>query len=118
MKIQFRYIVLFCQNIEASKRFYEALGLVFQKEQHGKGDKKGPVHFSTDVSGVVLELYPAQNGVVGRERIGFAVPNVINIATALKDAGGKLISTSSSGSPSVRAKFEDPDGRTIEINQE
>lgn len=49
-------IVLRAINIEVSLAFYQALGVTFIQEQHGSG----PVHYSCDLGGVILELYPAK----------------------------------------------------------
>lgn len=49
------YLVLRASNLEASRNFYEQLGLDFTAEQHGGG----PVHYATASTSTVLELYPA-----------------------------------------------------------
>ncbi|HEX2731005.1 MAG TPA: hypothetical protein VHM70_05345 [Polyangiaceae bacterium] len=38
-------LVLRCQDLERSRQFYAALGLVFTSEQHGSG----PVHYLIEV---------------------------------------------------------------------
>lgn len=46
-------VVLRCEDLATSLRFYERLGLSFVEEQHGGG----PVHFASELpSGLVLEL--------------------------------------------------------------
>jgi catechol 2,3-dioxygenase-like lactoylglutathione lyase family enzyme len=47
-------IVYYVKDIEESKGFYEALGLSFILEKHGKG----PEHYSTSFGGLVFEIYP------------------------------------------------------------
>jgi len=47
-------IVVRVADIEASLAFYRALGLAFVQEQHGSG----PIHYSCELRGLVLELYP------------------------------------------------------------
>ena len=42
-------LVIRCQDLEASKVFYQQLGLVFEKEQHGSG----PIHYSCEYDVVV-----------------------------------------------------------------
>ena len=47
------YVIKTAQPEEV-QRFFEALGLTFQEEKHGKG----PTHFSCELNGQVLEIYP------------------------------------------------------------
>lgn len=47
-------VVLRVDDLAASQRFYEGLGLTFVVEQHGAG----PTHLSTRLGPTVLELYP------------------------------------------------------------
>lgn len=46
--------VLYVADVERMKTFFEALGLVFKKEQHGAG----PEHYACERDGRVLEIYP------------------------------------------------------------
>jgi hypothetical protein len=48
-------VVLRCADLDATRIFYEALGLEFMEERHGRG----PRHLSTRLGEAVLELYPA-----------------------------------------------------------
>jgi catechol 2,3-dioxygenase-like lactoylglutathione lyase family enzyme len=45
-------LVLRTSDVEAARRFYEALGLRFQEERHGLG----PRHFSSRLGATVLEV--------------------------------------------------------------
>lgn len=49
------YVIKTAQPEEV-QRFFEALGLTFQEEKHGKG----PTHFSCERNGYVLEIYPGR----------------------------------------------------------
>ncbi|WMP19471.1 VOC family protein [Thiothrix lacustris] len=62
-------LVLRCRDIEATRTFYTQLGLTFTREQHGSG----PVHYSTYLGGLLLELYPT-NGEPDNVKLGFSVP--------------------------------------------
>lgn len=62
-------LVLRCRDIEATRTFYTQLGLTFTREQHGNG----PVHYSTYLDGLLLELYPT-NAEPDNVRLGFSVP--------------------------------------------
>ncbi|MGC5024426.1 VOC family protein [Tsukamurella sp. DT100] len=89
------YLVIYCSDPDASRDWYEsALGLWFQREQHGVNR---PVHYSTTLDGgTVLELYPAGDRPVTRTRIGITVPDPYGVTPA----------------PTV---ITDPDGNTIAI---
>lgn len=63
-------LVLRCESIDKTRCFYENFGFVFVKEQHGNG----PVHYSTKVQDIVLELYPASQAFpVDKCRLGFSL---------------------------------------------
>lgn len=83
--ISISYIVLRCADIEASRAFYEKLGLSFKKERHGKGFE----HYSAYAGGCVLELYPG-SGTSGL-RLGLMIPS------------------------GIRGLYVDPDGHHIDV---
>ncbi|MCB0927100.1 MAG: VOC family protein [Mycobacterium sp.] len=65
------YLVIYCSDVDASRRFYAALGLTLVREQHNGG----PVHYSATLAGdTVLELYPAQGRPPTRTRLGLRIP--------------------------------------------
>lgn len=109
------YLVLPCHNLAATRRFYELLGLTFAEEKHGDG----PTHFSVDVAGVVIELYPrrGEDREAVPRRLGLAVPDPAGTVAALRAAGFEpLLSVSV---PSAeRHCLLDPDGRTVELSAE
>lgn len=65
-------LVLRCRDIEATRTFYTQLGLTFIREQHGNG----PVHYSTYLGGLLLELYPT-NGEPDNVRLGVSVSSTL-----------------------------------------
>jgi len=67
------YLVIYCSDPEASAEWYaSALALRFTKEQHGS---RGPLHFSSEIGGTILELYPAADGLPrSRVRLGVTCP--------------------------------------------
>jgi catechol 2,3-dioxygenase-like lactoylglutathione lyase family enzyme len=80
-------LVLYVADIEASRGFYELLGLEFVREKHGDG----PVHYAAELpGGMVLELYPAPTGVVSRVRIGLTVPDQDAAVARLRAAGATV----------------------------
>lgn len=87
------YLVLYARDPAASAEWYaDALGLHFTREQHGDG----PVHYSAEIGGTVLELYPSGDRPVTRTRVGLVVPDPFGVAP----------------SPTV---ITDPDGNRIEV---
>ena len=103
-------LVLRCGDLDASRRFYSALGLVLTTEQHASG----PVHSSGQLGPTVLELYPAQSTTTST-RLGIAVPSVATALAALRSLGGRIDRepTPEHGSCLVR----DPDGNAVELTQ-
>lgn len=50
-------IVITTKDVGKSLFFYESFGLYFKNEQHGNG----PVHYSSEHNGIVIEIYPETN---------------------------------------------------------
>jgi lactoylglutathione lyase len=97
-----RLIVLKTRDLDKLKAFYEALGITFAKEQHGKG----PMHYAGQLGTTVLELYPLPHDITVADtttRLGFCVGSLKDVLTRL----GATV-----------AVVRDPDGRTVELYQE
>lgn len=98
-------LVVRCEDIEASRDFYEKLGLKFRREKHDSG----PSHYSSEFDDMVFELYPSKSEVIEKTRLGFKVGNLRYVLSTIK----------------VEAKYQlngrtiylvvDPDGRKIEV---
>ena len=107
-------IVLRCQDIMATRHFYESLGLLFQQEQHGNG----PTHYSSVLEGgLVLELYPATDGVSDNTRLGLFVPALDDAISRIRQRGITVGNRQSFGDH-VFVVAQDPDGRKVEIVQQ
>lgn len=107
-------IVLYARDIAVTRGFYESLGLTFAEERHGDG----PIHFSHDFQGIVLEIYPLKDGVKTSLYEGIAlVFYVDDLAKALKrleptcGPSKTLPRVSAARTASVR----DPDGRIVRL---
>ncbi len=99
-------LVLRCQSLEASKRFYERLGFRFVKEQH----HDGPIHYASEEAGMVFELYPSrEEDVTDRTRLGFRVQNPEEIVANLETLSRHVIDDE------VVHIVQDPDGRKVEL---
>lgn len=53
-------LVIGTQHMDHVVAFFTKLGFVFEKEQHGNG----PVHYSFEKDGDVLEIYPSRGSTV------------------------------------------------------
>lgn len=101
-------LVIRCQDVEASKNFYQLLGMSFAKEKHGNG----PEHYSCEHDGCVFELYPSKTKPPRENsRLGFKVQDVASIIKQLPPtesyeySGHKIYVVT------------DPDGRKVEISE-
>lgn len=102
-------MVIRVADIERSKNFYAGLGLSFRQEQHGDG----PVHYASEVNGVVIELYPAsRNSPVSTSiRLGFSVDFDVLSVARIEALGGRIIRRTSQ-----QMTVADPDGINIDLN--
>jgi predicted enzyme related to lactoylglutathione lyase len=102
-------LVLRAADLEQTRRFYEALGLAFTREQHGAG----PVHYACVLGDVVLELYPRRDPAVADDtRIGLVVDDVAAAITAAVGVGGTVHRALDA---TGRAVLVDPDGRFVDL---
>ena len=100
-------VVIRCQALEASKCFYQKLGLTFEKEKHSSG----PEHYSCEHEGVVFELYPNKGEATNDNvRLGFKVSDL-----ALKIAALPVTSSYQFNGETVYVVI-DPDGRKVELS--
>lgn len=108
-------VVLRVSDLVRSERFYAALGLQFQQEQHGRG----PAHLSAQTGDSVLELYPATGETTsGNVRIGFTVENIQALLQSALEVGGSVVQAVHSSDWGKRAVLADPDGHKIELVEE
>ena len=108
-------VVLRSADLERAAVFYECLGLQFTRHRHGSG----PEHLSAELGGSVFELYPlSPNGAstLGT-RIGFRVPSLESVITALSDYPAAIISPPQDSPWGRRAVVADPDGHRVELVQ-
>ena len=114
-KAALNLVVLRTSDVQQSVAFYNALGMTFEVERHGTG----PEHFSCDVHGVVLEIYPAsaQRPAEASTRLGFRVANVGESVEQCVAAGGAIVSAMATSPWGLRAVVADPDGRAVELTE-
>ena len=113
-------LVLFAGDTAATAAFYRALGLELADEDHGEG----PVHFAVELGPVHFAIYPAQAPGRAAERRsggsvfpGFYVGSLDRAVAALGRAGAVMLTGHEQMPWGCRVVAEDPDGRTVEINQ-
>lgn len=109
------FLVLRCADIEKSRVFFEIIGLRFVRERHGNGVE----HYASEDGALSLELYPSRAGSsLAHERLGFAVESLDQTVDALARNGAVIRSPPTHTEWGPRAIVEDPDGRSIELEQD
>ena len=113
MEGRIKLIAIRCADLQQSRSFYESLSLKLQPEQHDKG----PPHYSVAVNGTLFELYPksAERQIDNQTRLGFSVPNLDGVISALRANGVEIITEPRETPWGKRAVVRDPDGRAVEL---
>jgi catechol 2,3-dioxygenase-like lactoylglutathione lyase family enzyme len=115
MQIELSLLVLRCRDVEATRRFYEKLGLVFTEERHGTG----PRHYVWQEDGFVLELYRSTAGQPpDNVRLGFSTPLLADVSgTLLHDPEVTVLKPPYTTADRLSMLVQDPDGRKVEVGQ-
>lgn len=106
-------MVIRAENPRKLASFYEKLGLVFAKKQHGNG----PEHYSAQSeAGFTFEIYPIQESDADTTsvRLGFSVLSITDIFNTLQGELN-LISPPKDSPWGRRAVLIDPQGHTVEL---
>lgn len=107
-------VVIRVSDLERAASFYSAIGLLFEREQHGSG----PEHYAAAVGGTTFELYPSsERHPVAPVRLGFTVTSIDAVLSQWRHAGGRVASEPEQSPWGLRAVVEDPDGHRIELSQ-
>jgi lactoylglutathione lyase len=111
-----KLIVIKTKNIDELVKFYQLIGLHFDKHQHGKG----AIHYATIIKGIVFEIYPLKGELNADNslRLGFEVNNLTELMTKLALNNVKIINYPKQTEFGFMALVEDFDGRKIELNQQ
>lgn len=110
--IALAYVILRTTRLEELREFYERVfDVSFVLEQHGDG----PQHYSLQLEGVVLELYPTKKEKGSSEGLGFVVDDLARLCERIdpkyickdrQETGrGRLIG------------LKDPDGRKVYVEE-
>jgi lactoylglutathione lyase len=113
-------VVLFATDPTATAAFYRALGVVLEDEHHGEG----AIHFATELGPVHFAIYPAETPGRSPQRRhggsvfpGFYVDSLEHVVSAVLETGAPILAEHEQMDWGCRVLVEDPDGRTVEINQ-
>jgi predicted enzyme related to lactoylglutathione lyase len=118
-EISLSSLVLRTTRIDACLEFYRKLGLAFIEEKHGKG----PVHYSSSSSGVLIEIYPepqknvTENASGSSIRLGFTVEALASTLASLETTGARVLRSPTLTRWGNVAVALDPDGREVQINE-
>jgi catechol 2,3-dioxygenase-like lactoylglutathione lyase family enzyme len=105
---ELQLLVLRCADLDASRRFYAALGLDLREERHGEG----PVHWAARVGRAVVELYPADA----------RGPSTVRWGLRVDDIDATRARVAALGAPDHRdgdvCVVVDPDGSRVELRSD
>jgi len=106
-------VVLRSSDIDRAAVFYREMGLLFTRQAHGSG----PEHYSSEVSGLVFELYPLtpKSSPTTGTRIGFRVDSVDEVVTILSKIGAEVVTPPTDSPWGRRAVVKDLDGHFVEL---
>ena len=104
-------VVLRSEDIEASRSFYELLGIQFKRHKHGAGAE----HYASESSSTVFEIYPVVNLPSVGARVGFKVHSVDATIGLLTSRGYEILSVPKDSPWGRRAVARDPDGHSVEL---
>jgi catechol 2,3-dioxygenase-like lactoylglutathione lyase family enzyme len=105
-------LVLRTADIDRLGLFYEALGMAFVRERHGRG----PEHLASSHQGATFEIYPCTGDTDTRgTRIGFQVKNVAEQFDRALAVGGEPVSRPQTSEWGARAVVRDPAGHIVEF---
>ena len=112
-KFSLNLVVLRSPDIARASAFYTRLGLHFTLHRHGKGAE----HFAAELPGGVFEIYTQTADSLSTlgTRIGFAVPSVDAVISALAEYPQAIISAPKDSEWGRRAVVADPDGHRVEL---
>ncbi len=115
VEVHLSILVIRSGNLEESVKFYQMLGLNFEKHQHGNGLE----HFASNIRETTFEIYPQtdQGGTTTGTRLGFQVLDVDSLVIRLQKENFTVITKPSVSEWGRRAVVVDPDGHRIELIQ-
>lgn len=112
--ISLTLLVLKTHQMDRLLAFYQALGIEFTEEQHGKG----PRHHAGRVGDVVIEIYPLpdEGTADSSARLGFSVGNLAEVVQALQSIDTPVVKQPTQTAWGLQTVVKDPDGRSVELS--
>lgn len=106
-------LVIRSPDIDRAVKFYQQLGITFDRHAHGKG----PEHYAADIQGFIFEIYPQKNAgeITTNTRIGFSVADVDSVIEMLRLTGAMIVAAPTDTQWGRRAVVKDFDGHTVEL---
>ena len=112
-------VVLFSAAADRTARFYEALGVRLDHETHDQG----PTHFAAELGGVHFAIYASEGSLSspahhapGEVFVGLYVDSLDDAFARLEEASAPIVGGHERMPWGCRFLCEDPDGRTVEVN--
>jgi predicted enzyme related to lactoylglutathione lyase len=109
-------VTLTCKDMEASVRFYRALGFDLREARHGPA--AAAKQFTCGLAGIQFALAPEEGSATsaqGGTQLGLMVSNLGGALEAVRAAGGKVLAEPTPKPWGITAAVEDPDGRRLEL---
>ena len=108
-------VVIRSSNIEKLGAFYSAIGLEFERHQHGSG----PEHLAAELGGAVFEIYPSERGIepTTAVRLGFGVSSVDDMVSELRRMGARVLREPAASPWGRRAVVQDFEGHKVELTE-
>lgn len=106
-------LVIRSRDLDRAARFYEALGLTFQRHAHGRG----PEHLACELDGFVFEIYPLTDDPASTAgtRFGFRVRKIDQLVERVPDVGGRIVTPPRPSEWGRRAVVDNPHEHRIEL---
>lgn len=114
--MKLKLLVIRTADPQKLSEFYSVFGLKFDYHSHGNS----PMHYSADVDGITLEIYPltkSQKESDRNLRLGFGIEKFDVVMQTLRDAGVVVHTEPTNTEFGYMAVIGDPDGRKIEVYQ-
>lgn len=108
-----KLIVIRTTDVPRLVAFYRCLGIEFTEHRHGAG----PMHFASDLCGIVFEIYPTKKleNVDRSTRLGFSVSDIRTAIISTRELGSTTVEELLESPWELRAVVRNPDGRSVEF---
>ena len=105
------FLTFYSLDPQVTATFYGEFGIGFQSEKHGKG----PLHYSFESNGLIVEIYPATEHTKQRQTatLGFEVNDADEAAQIAARNDYEILALPRETSLGKRVIVADPDGRHV-----